>query len=102
MSNKLKPYDDKSLMDVFRNIPSTGTSHRNKSYGCYTSAETTNMKSKSLYHEKNSGHFSTQSHRTLNMHAAYSTDTKSVLKSNFATIKENQSIVDSTRKRSKL
>ena len=29
-SNKFKPYDDKSLMDVFKNIPSTRKTQRNK------------------------------------------------------------------------
>ena len=59
MTNKFKPYDDRSLMDVFRNIPSTGNTHRNQSYGYYTSADTTKIKSKSLYNEQNSGLFST-------------------------------------------
>ena len=44
---------------VFRNIPSTGNTQRNQSYGYYTSADTTKIKSKSLYNEQNSGLFST-------------------------------------------
>jgi len=73
MSNKFKPYDDKSLMDVFRNIPSTGNTQRNKSsYGQnHTSADS---KIRSLYHDRSSGIFSTQSQRTLQQFGAYTND----------------------------